>query len=163
MLHFDRRTGVNRREIVLARIIHGRDRYLVIVLLVGAAGMSLALPKPSIPTVEPIRLPADPGKRTSSENLSSIQVEEQSVTQQNIRLFKADGQHQCQSKTDLGHKCSVFGTEYTDCTQAAAKLKSQDCCPATRRCNKDAKTGKETCSLGGTSIGFELLHCSAFK
>jgi|SRR5687767_3111185 len=83
-------------------------------------------------------------------------------SQAGVRLFRAEGRHQCQSRTDLGHKCSVFGTGYTDCTQARAKLQMEDCCAATRKCKKDPKSGKEDCRLGGSSIGFEILKCTTY-
>jgi hypothetical protein len=82
---------------------------------------------------------------------------------QPVRLFKAEGRHQCQSLTDAGHSCNVLGTNYTDCSQAHAKLKMEDCCHSTRRCKKDSETGEETCRFGGSSIDFKLLSCSAYK
>lgn len=64
------------------------------------------------------------------------------------RLFRAKGTHQCQSHTSIGHKCSVFGTNYTSCDEAQRKLAMSDCCPKT----KDK----------GTSIDFQMGTCTAF-
>jgi hypothetical protein len=60
--------------------------------------------------------------------------------------FHARGTHQCQSKTDIGHKCKVEGWSYHDCDQAFHELQQDDCCPSTKE--------------GGGSIGFTLDFCS---
>jgi hypothetical protein len=71
----------------------------------------------------------------------------------------ASGQHMCQSKTSIGHTCSVSGVGYNDCNEASLKLKMDDCCPRTAVCGPDPQTGKVTCELGGSSIGFNMLSC----
>lgn len=58
---------------------------------------------------------------------------------------RANGEHQCQSVTSLGHKCETLGVNFTDCHHAFMKLKQDDCCSSTRH--------------GGVSIGFKLTYC----
>lgn len=58
---------------------------------------------------------------------------------------RARGQHQCQSDSSLGHRCEVLGVNFTDCNQAALKLKREDCCSGSRH--------------GGVSIGFKMTYC----
>jgi hypothetical protein len=65
-----------------------------------------------------------------------------------VRLFRADGEHTCQSQSSIGHKCKVSGMNYTECGHAKFDLERTDCCPAT--------------SQKGTSIGFTLTKCSTF-
>jgi hypothetical protein len=79
-----------------------------------------------------------------------------SYAQQPVRQFRAAGSHQCQSNTDIGHQCTVFGTGYTDCDQAYYSLKRDDCCPRTRK----MMGGKDR--LGGDSISFKLTSCTQF-
>ena len=62
------------------------------------------------------------------------------------RLFRAEGEHQCQSRTSIGHKCVVAGTGYTSCDEARRKLTRRDCCPRT----KDK----------GNSINFRINTCT---
>ena len=71
----------------------------------------------------------------------------------------ASGQHMCQSKTSIGHTCSVSGVGYNDCNEASLKLKMDDCCPRTTVCGPDPQTGNVKCELGGNSIGFNMLSC----
>ncbi|SDG70227.1 hypothetical protein SAMN05216338_1002135 [Bradyrhizobium sp. Rc2d] len=64
------------------------------------------------------------------------------------RLFRAYGEHTCQSRQSLGHKCDVMGTSITDCNKAYYDLKRDDCC----RRSKD----------GGVSINFKLTKCTQY-
>jgi hypothetical protein len=72
------------------------------------------------------------------------------------QLFRAKGMHHCQSETDIGHQCSVFGTGYTNCDEAYRSLKAKDCCLTTRK-KVDGKN-----RYGGTSIGFSIDSCTKF-
>lgn len=63
-----------------------------------------------------------------------------------IRLFRAYGQHQCQSDESIGHLCRVENVGFTDCREAYLRLEAQDCCPRSE--------------FGGNSIHFELQFCS---
>ena len=67
----------------------------------------------------------------------------------NPRLYRAKGEHQCQSKDSLGHTCKNLGINFTDCNQAFFKLKRDDCC-----------SGSE---YGGSSIGFKVTKCTNFN
>ncbi len=67
----------------------------------------------------------------------------------NPRLYRAEGEHQCQSKDSLGHTCKNLGVNFTDCNQAFFKLKRDDCC-----------SGSE---YGGSTIGFKLTKCTNFN
>jgi hypothetical protein len=62
------------------------------------------------------------------------------------RLVRAVGEHTCQSRGSIGHKCTVRGNTFTDCNQATYRLRREDCCPRTRD--------------GGNSIGFSMRSCS---
>lgn len=68
---------------------------------------------------------------------------------QNPRLYRAEGEHQCQSNTSLGHTCKNLGVNFTDCNQAHFKLKLEDCCSGSR--------------WGGNSIGFKITKCTNFN
>lgn len=72
------------------------------------------------------------------------------------RLFRAIGEHQCQSQTDWGHKCKVQGQPYTSCNEAYYALKREDCCRSTRR--------KMDCRdrLGGSSVNFKITKCTQY-
>jgi hypothetical protein len=59
----------------------------------------------------------------------------------------AYGTHQCQSEKSIGHTCKVSSL-VTDCAEAYAVLKRQDCCGTTKE--------------GGQSIGFTLGNCGAY-
>jgi len=59
----------------------------------------------------------------------------------------AYGTHQCQSEKSIGHTCKVSSL-VTDCAEAYAVLKRQDCCATTKE--------------GGQSIGFTLGNCGAY-
>ena len=72
------------------------------------------------------------------------------------RRVRAKGTHQCQSSSDIGHSCVVTG-QFTECNEAAFKLKQQDCCPSTTRREKNGQT-----RYGGKSIGFTINSCSSF-
>jgi len=67
----------------------------------------------------------------------------------NIRLYRAEGEHQCQSDRAIGHTCKNLGINFTDCNQAFFKLKAEDCCSGSR--------------YGGTSVGFKLTKCTNFN
>jgi len=59
--------------------------------------------------------------------------------------FRATGKHQCQSATSIGHWCTTFGVNFSDCTEAHVKLKMQDCCHHTPQ--------------GGISIFYQPVSC----
>jgi hypothetical protein len=65
----------------------------------------------------------------------------------NHQQSMAYGTHQCQSQTSIGHTCQVSSL-VTDCAEAYAVLKRQDCCGSTKE--------------GGVSIGFTLGNCGAY-
>jgi len=67
----------------------------------------------------------------------------------NQRLYRAEGEHQCQSHSSLGHRCETVGINFTDCNNAFLKLQRQDCCGTSR--------------YGGVSIGFRMTRCSALN
>ena len=85
-------------------------------------------------------------------------------SQQNTPSFRAEGEHQCQSPTDIGHMCKTFGVNFNDCLEAAASLKGQDCCSSTLECtdlNGDFDTiDPGECKFGGRTIGFTMGICS---
>jgi hypothetical protein len=68
---------------------------------------------------------------------------------QNPRLYRAEGEHQCQSSQSIGHTCKNLGVSFTDCNQAFFKLKLEDCCSGSR--------------YGGSSIDFKLTKCTNFN
>lgn len=68
---------------------------------------------------------------------------------QNPRLYRAEGEHQCQSQASIGHTCKNLGVNFTDCNQAHFKLKLEDCCSGSR--------------WGGNSIGFKVTKCTNFN
>lgn len=68
---------------------------------------------------------------------------------QNPRLYRAEGQHQCQSNLSIGHTCQNLGVNFTDCNHAHFKLKQEDCCSGSR--------------YGGSSIGFKITKCTNFN
>lgn len=68
---------------------------------------------------------------------------------QNPRLYRGEGEHQCQSSQSLGHSCKNLGVNFTDCNHAFFRLKMEDCCK-----------GSE---YGGRSIGFKLTKCTNFN
>lgn len=68
---------------------------------------------------------------------------------QSPRLYRAEGQHICQSPSSIGHQCKNLGVNLTDCNQAFFKLKQNDCCSGSQ--------------YGGTSIGFKLTKCTNFN
>lgn len=59
----------------------------------------------------------------------------------------AQGTHQCQSASSIGHSCSVGGY-FANCLEAQLSLGSNDCCAATPN--------------RGTSIGFSMNSCTPF-
>lgn len=75
---------------------------------------------------------------------------------QRARLFRATGEHQCQSRTDWGHKCSVRGQPYTSCNEAYYALKREDCCRSTRK----KMDGQDR--LGGVSVNFKITKCTQY-
>jgi hypothetical protein len=65
------------------------------------------------------------------------------------RLYRAEGEHQCQSSSSIGHSCKNLGVNFTDCHQAALKLKRDDCCRGS--------------TFGGLSLNFKLTKCTNFN
>jgi hypothetical protein len=67
----------------------------------------------------------------------------------NPRLYRAEGEHQCQSAQSIGHTCKTLGVNFTDCNNAFFKLKQDDCCSGSR--------------YGGNSINFKVTKCTNFN
>ncbi|SDX61517.1 hypothetical protein [Nitrosomonas oligotropha] len=63
-----------------------------------------------------------------------------------IRQFFARGEHTCQSRSSIGHKCEVRGSGFFDCNEAEYDLRNKSCCSSTPK--------------GGSSIGFRITKCS---
>ncbi len=113
---------------------------------------------------------SDVGRQTSSDVTSdmnqALAVEPKILSIPMVRAqltpsFSGSGQHQCQSSSDIGHTCSVWGVGFTDCNIAMASLTSNDCCPMTRQCGyRNPTTGEMECRYGGTSVGFTPLSCT---
>lgn len=77
------------------------------------------------------------------------EMDDESYSMQNPRLYRAEGEHQCQSSESIGHTCKILGVNFTDCNAAFFKLKNEDCCIGSR--------------YGGNSIGFKLTKCTNFN
>ena len=58
--------------------------------------------------------------------------------------YSAAGRHQCGSGNDAKRSCIVSGL-FSDCNEAAATLRTRDCCPTSKG--------------GGTSSGFYISYC----
>lgn len=79
-----------------------------------------------------------------------------------IRLagsYSASGTHQCRTEGGEDRSCVVTGVVFGNCIDAASSLRSQDCCPSTRLCNRDAQGRETQCRSGGRSSGFTLNYC----
>lgn len=85
----------------------------------------------------------------TSETIDYISEMDTDTYAQTPRLYRAEGQHQCQSDLAIGHTCQVLGVNFTDCNQAHFRLKQEDCCSGSR--------------YGGSSIGFKLTKCTNFN
>lgn len=83
--------------------------------------------------------------------LSSLSgyAKEEAVTP--YRQFHGEGSHQCWSPGNVGYWCKVSGVGYTDCNQAFALLKAQNCC------NQFMINGHPE---NGVSIDFKLTKCT---
>ena len=79
----------------------------------------------------------------------SLELSSEEYYQINPRLYRGEGEHQCQSQNSLGHTCRNLGVNFTDCNQAALKLMRDDCCSGSL--------------YGGNSIGFKMLKCTNFN
>ena len=77
------------------------------------------------------------------------EMNDEDYRQVNPRLYRAEGEHQCQSRESIGHTCKILGVNFTDCNQAFFKLKRDDCC-----------SGSE---FGGSSIQFKITKCTNFN
>jgi hypothetical protein len=77
------------------------------------------------------------------------EMDDETYLSSNPRIYRAEGQHQCQSKDSLGHTCTVIGVNFTDCNVAFFNLKKEDCCKGSR--------------YGGNSIGFKVTKCTNFN
>lgn len=77
------------------------------------------------------------------------EMDDETYLNSNPRIYRAEGEHQCQSKDSLGHTCRVIGVNFTDCNVAFFYLKKEDCCKGSR--------------YGGSSIGFTLTKCTNFN
>ena len=67
----------------------------------------------------------------------------------NARLYRGEGEHQCQSPESIGHTCKNLGVNFMDCNHAFYKLKMEDCCSGSKH--------------GGTTIAFKLTKCTNFN
>lgn len=65
------------------------------------------------------------------------------------RLYRAEGEHLCQSREAIGHSCKNLGVNFTDCNHAFFSLKRDDCCAGSK--------------YGGGSIEFKLTKCTNFN
>ncbi len=77
------------------------------------------------------------------------EMDDETYLSSNPRIYRAEGEHQCQSRDSLGHTCHVIGVNFTDCNVAFFNLKKEDCCKGSR--------------YGGNSIGFKLTKCTNFN
>jgi hypothetical protein len=79
----------------------------------------------------------------------ALELSNEEYYQVNPRLYRGEGEHQCQSLSSIGHTCRNLGVNFTDCNQAALKLKRDDCCSGSL--------------YGGNSIGFKMVKCTNFN
>lgn len=77
------------------------------------------------------------------------EMDDEAYLSSNPRLYRGEGEHQCQSGDSIGHTCKVIGVSFTDCNVAFFKLKQEDCCNGSR--------------YGGRTIGFKLTKCTNFN
>jgi hypothetical protein len=73
--------------------------------------------------------------------------------------YSASGTHQCRTSNGESHSCVVTGPFFSNCIDAGSSLRTQDCCPSTRVCARDAQGRETDCQRGGTSVGFTLNYC----
>jgi hypothetical protein len=77
------------------------------------------------------------------------EVSDEAYRKTTARLYRAEGEHQCQSKDSIGHTCKNLGVNFTDCNHAHFSLKRDDCCSGS--------------DYGGISIAFKLTKCTNFN
>jgi hypothetical protein len=77
------------------------------------------------------------------------EVDDAVYKQLNPRLYRGEGEHQCQSSQSIGHTCKNLGVNFTDCNHAFFRLKMEDCCKGS--------------DGGGRSISFKLTKCTNFN
>ncbi len=77
------------------------------------------------------------------------EMDDEVYREANPRIYRGEGEHQCQSRESIGHTCKNLGVNFTDCNQAFFKLKLEDCCSGSK--------------YGGTTINFKLLKCTNFN
>lgn len=77
------------------------------------------------------------------------EVSDEAYREHNARIYRAEGEHQCQSADSLGHSCKNLGVNFTDCNHAFYSLKRDDCCSGSK--------------YGGTSIDFKVTKCTNFS
>lgn len=77
------------------------------------------------------------------------EVSDEAYRKQNPRLYRAEGEHQCQSQESIGHSCKTLGVNFTDCNHAFFSLMRDDCCRGS--------------NYGGRSIGFKITKCTNFS
>jgi hypothetical protein len=73
--------------------------------------------------------------------------------------YSASGTHQCRADNGDAHRCVVTGVVFGNCVDAQSSLRSQDCCPSTRVCARDAQGRETQCRGGGSSAGFTMNYC----
>jgi hypothetical protein len=74
------------------------------------------------------------------------EMDDEAYLENNPRIYRAEGEHQCQSSESIGHTCKNLGVNFSDCNAAFYTLKRDDCC-----------TGSK---YGGVSIGFKVTKCT---
>lgn len=77
------------------------------------------------------------------------EVDDAHYKQNGARLYRAEGEHVCQSDESIGHTCKNLGVNFMDCNHAHFKLKIEDCCSGSK--------------YGGSSIGFKITKCTNFN
>jgi hypothetical protein len=73
--------------------------------------------------------------------------------------YSASGTHQCRTADGGTHSCVVTGAFFSTCIEAASSLRTQDCCPSSRVCERDGQGRETNCRRGGTSAGFAVNYC----
>lgn len=76
-------------------------------------------------------------------------IDDEYYKQVSPRLYRGEGEHQCQSSESIGHTCKNLGVNFMDCNHAFYRLQQEDCCSGS--------------NYGGRSIGFKLTKCTNFN
>jgi hypothetical protein len=73
--------------------------------------------------------------------------------------YSASGTHQCRTAGGETHSCVVTGAFFSTCIEADSALRTQDCCPSSRVCERDGQGRETNCRRGGTSASFAVNYC----